>query len=74
MKRVTGWNYEKQHGGVDNDGEKIVEFEVISGDWRGLEDTPGDGGCVIHEDEGNQLEERENLKYKHLTFKLLLNL
>ena len=32
VKRVTGWNYEKQHGGVDNDGEKIVEFEVISGD------------------------------------------
>ena len=68
VKRVTGWNYEKQHGGVDNGGEKIVEFEVISGDCRRLKDTPGDGGCVIHEDEGTQLEEREDLKYRQQSF------
>lgn len=63
VKRITSWNHEKQHGGVDNSGQKIVQFEVISGDWRGLEDAPGDGGAVIHKDEGDQLDEWVDLKY-----------
>ena len=56
MKRITGWNHEKQHGGVDDRSQKIVQFEVITGYRRGLEDAPSDGGGVIREDEGSQLD------------------